>query len=415
MRGLVLGGGGREHILVERLKGSRGIERVDCLPGNGGIGGVARCISDIDLEDVARICEYVKEEGVDYVVVGSEVPLVLGIGDELRRMGVKCLGVGSEAAKLEGSKAYGKEFLRRHGIGHAGYEIFEDFEGGLKYMRGIKEYPVVIKYDGLAGGKGVKIVGGFEEGEGFLEDIFKEGRFGVGFESRVVIEEYLEGRELSVFCLLDGERMKRLMSVQDYKRGVGGLNTGGMGCYGPVELREEEERGVQEVCDRTLEGLKRDGIEYKGVLYIGLMIEEGGGVKVLEYNVRFGDPESQLIWSLLRTDLVDIVEAVECGSLGELELEWRVGLGLVVVLVSRGYPVGYEVGYEVTGLEEVGEGIQIYHAGTRVSGGRVWSSGGRVLNLVGVGSDLGELRRRVYEGVGKVKYENKDYRRDIGG
>lgn len=412
MNVLVIGSGGREHAIVWKLRQDERVDKIYVAPGNGGTAKIADNI-DINPEDCERLA-YFAENNADITVVGPEVPLVGGIADIFEERGLKIFGPGRRATMLEGSKVYAKEFMKRHGIPTAAYEVFDNETGATRYLKSAG-YPLVIKAEGLAAGKGVIIAEDFGQAEKAVKQIMVEKQFGES-GSRVVIEEYLQGREVSLLAFADGRTIVPMIPTMDYKKaydGDMGPNTGGMGNIAPNPHMDAESYNysLENILKPTIDGLKDDGISYKGVLYAGLMLTKDGP-KVLEYNVRFGDPETQVILPLLDTPLIDIVSAVIDERLDEVDVRWQDRCCITVVLASGGYPGDYTTGYEITGIDDAS--IPVFHAGTRYEGGRYLTSGGRVLNVTATGRTLEEAREAVYREIEKIGFKDMQYRTDIG-
>jgi phosphoribosylamine--glycine ligase len=420
MKVLVVGSGGREHALVWALARSSGVREVISVPGNGGIAELARCVP-ADLGDPHELARVATAEGVDLTFIGPELPLVKGVADEFMRRGLRIVGPDARAARLEGSKAFAKAFMARHGIPTARFAICESASEARRVIAsGRFGFPLVIKADGLAAGKGVSLAHTPEEAETIIERFMIERVLGAAGE-RVVLEEYLTGRECSFLLFTDGDSVLPLPPAQDYKRaheGDRGPNTGGMGAISAPHLLDEETRDriLEEIVRPTLRAAAREGFPYRGILYVGLMLTREGP-RVLEYNVRLGDPEAQVILPRLESDLLEIGEALLAGTLSRLRPRWSADATVCVVLASGGYPEAYHTGYPIQGLEDAHrlEGVVIFHAGTRrASDGSLLTSGGRVLNVVARGRTLAEARERAYRAASRIAFERMHYRRDIG-
>lgn len=416
MRVLVLGGGGREHAIVSALVESPKVSAVYAAPGNGGTASVATNV-DLDLTSATEVVAYAERTGIGLVVIGPEAPLVLGIADELRAANIATFGPGATGAQLEGSKAFSKALMKRNDIPTGAYEVFADREHALGYVEEVGA-PIVVKADGLAAGKGVIVAMTKAEAFQAVEDCFS-GAFGDA-GATVVIEEYLTGPECSLLVFTDGETTLPMATAQDHKRaleGDTGPNTGGMGVYSPVPIvRLDEYDEMLAIMERTVAGIRDEGIDYRGVLYGGFMLTDEGP-KVLEYNARFGDPETQVILPRLETDLFEVMWATARGRLHEIELEWSDDWAVSVVLASGGYPGEYSTGLEITGIDEAEalEGVTVYHAGTKLADdGALVTSGGRVLNVTARGPEFLSARDRAYEAVERIDFEGKFFRRDIG-
>ena len=417
MKILVVGSGGREHALIWKLKESQRMEAIYCAPGNAGIAQEGECFP-LDPSRPQELLQLALELKADLTVVGPEAPLVAGAVDEFEKAGLRMIGPTRDAARLEGSKIFAKRFMRRYGIPTARFAVAEDFEAGVKAL-GEFTPPLVIKADGLAAGKGVAVAQDFEEAEEALEDYMRHKILGSAGE-RVVIEECLAGEEISFILLTDGRDILTLAPTQDHKRvfdGDQGPNTGGMGAYSDdcilgTRLREEVLRSI---VRPTLSGLAADGISYRGFLYCGLMLTHDGA-KVLEYNVRLGDPEAQPIMMRLRSDLVEMLLASQAGQLSAVEAHWTPNPSVCVVLASEGYPGKPDSGKIITGYEaaEAIGGVKVFHAGTKMKDHQLVTNGGRVLGVTAVGHNLSAAIERAYSAVGKIHFEGMHFRRDIG-
>ena len=416
MRILVTGGGGREHALCWAISASPLCTKLLCAPGNAGIAQVAQCI-DVPAEDVEGQVALALAEKIDFVVIGPETPLVAGLADRLAKVGIKAFGPSMEAAQLEGSKGFTKDLCRRHQIPTGAYERFTDLDKAIAYITA-NGAPIVVKADGLAAGKGVVVAETVEQAEEAVRDMLAGNRFGAAGAS-VVIEEFLDGEEASLFALTDGEHALALAGAQDHKRafdGDKGPNTGGMGAYSPAPILDDAmvERAMNEIVLPTVRAMKADGIPFKGVLYAGLMIGKNGP-KLIEYNCRFGDPETQPMMMRLKSDLVPALIACADGGLKHLTLRWSDDAALTVVMAANGYPDAYKKGSEIRGLEAAGkvEGVQVFHAGTKADGARILANGGRVLNVTATAPTVEEARARAYKAVDLIDWPEGFCRRDI--
>ncbi len=428
MKILVVGSGGREHAICWKLAQSSKVEKIYCAPGNAGIGSVAECV-DIKAEDIDGICAFAAEKAVDMAVIGPEVPLAMGITDALMERGIRVFGPNKKCSQLEASKAFTKAFLTRHHIPTAGYREFTDKEALLSSV-GMYGYPMVIKADGLAAGKGVVIAEDKAEAVSAIEEMMGMRVFGAAGD-KIVVEEYLTGIEASMLCFVDENCIVPMESAQDYKRifdGDKGPNTGGMGTYSPslVFTPELEQRIMDEILLPTLKGFQQDGLDFKGVLFVGLMLSDDGP-KVIEFNNRFGDPETQSVLMRLESDLVEIFDAVIDNRLSEIEIRWKKEKAVCVVLASGGYPGEYEKGKPISGLNKVDEDVVVFHAGTAfleedsssgaetaADGRIIVTAGGRVLGVTAVGNTHEEARRRAFENAARIHFEGVYYRNDIG-
>ena len=418
MKVLVVGSGGREHALAWKLAQSKRVSKVYIAPGNAGCAEVGECV-DLDVNNIAIVVRWAKQNGIDFVVPGPEAVLVEGIVDAFSQAGIKVFGPNKAAAELEKSKVFSKNLMRRHGIPTADYAVFEQHEKALEYLDSRREGPVVVKADGLAAGKGAIVCADLAEAREALARCMQEREFGEA-GNRVVIEECLVGEELSVLALTDGKTIAPLASSQDHKAifdGDTGPNTGGMGAYSPAPLMNDKllDEVIETVLVPTVHAMNSEGRRFRGVLYAGLMITRSGP-KVLEYNVRFGDPETQPILMRLDTDLLDLLEAVTDGKLDKIDIKWRDEAAVCVVMAAGGYPGKYRKGDEIKGLEALQgrNDAVVFHAGTGKSGGRVLSSGGRVLGVTALGKDIPAAIKNAYAAVDKISFEGMQYRKDIG-
>src|SRR5512143_5631 len=417
MKVLVVGGGGREHALVWKIAQSKNVRKIFCAPGNAGIGKIAECVN-IKADRVDELLNFARFEGIDLTVVGPEAPLTLGIVDLFEKEGKKIFGVSRAAAELEGSKVFAKELMRRYNIPSAEYKVFFSPIEAESYIR-LKGAPIVVKADGLASGKGVFVASTVEEAFEAVDIIMRRRAFGDS-GNRVVVEECLKGEEASFMAFSDGETVVPMASSQDHKRVFDndkGPNTGGMGAYSPAPVVTPElaERIMREVMYPTVRGMKQEGKPYKGVLYAGLMIGEDGP-KVLEFNVRFGDPEAQPLLMRLDGDLVEIMLAVTEGGLKPEMVRWQDDASVCIVAASKGYPGNYDKGEPIEGLDEAAKvpGVVVFHAGTADKDDRVVTNGGRVLGVTSRGADVAEAIKRAYEAVTKIHFDGMHYRKDIG-
>jgi len=414
---LVVGGGGREHALVWKLSQSSEVEKIYCAPGNGGIGQLAECIP-IKATDVASLLKFAKDEEIDFTVVGPEAPLAEGIVDVFAKEGLKIFGPTKEGARIETSKVFAKTLMWKYGVPTAEGEVFDDPEVAKVYLT-LADFPLVVKADGLAAGKGAIICETYEEAVEAVDLIMVQKKFGDA-GNRIIIEECLEGEEASIIGITDGENFIPLVPSQDHKPvfdGDVGPNTGGMGAYTPAPVVNEklQTKIFDQVLGPIIQGLKAEGISYRGVIYAGLMIN-GEDIWVLEFNARFGDPETQAILPLMESDLLPLLMAASEGDLSGVEVKWRDGAAVCVVIASGGYPGEYQKGKEIHGLEALGgeKDIIVFHAGTKRVDGKFITDGGRVLGVTAVGSDIRDAIERCYRAVEKIEFENMHYRRDIG-
>ena len=417
MKVLLVGSGGREHAIVWKLKQSPKIDKIYCAPGNAGIAQDAQCVP-IGAMEIDKLVSFAKEEGIDFTIIGMDDPLVAGVVDAFEAEGLKVFGPRKNAAIIEGSKAFSKDLMKKYGIPTAKYETFDSYDAAKEYVSK-QEMPIVIKADGLALGKGVLICQSLQEAYDALDEIMVDKKFGAS-GSKVVIEEFLTGPEVSVLSFCDGKTVVPMVSAQDHKRAYDndeGLNTGGMGTFSPSRIYTPEinEECMKTIFQPTVDAMAKEGRKFVGVLYFGLMLTKDG-MKVIEYNARFGDPETQVILPRLKTDLLEIMEACVEGNLDKIDIKWHNNAAVCVVLASGGYPVEYKKGYEITGLDEVAKrkDIVVFHAGTAEKDGKFVTNGGRVLGITGIGKDLDEAIKIAYEGVEMVDFKDKHFRHDIG-
>lgn len=412
---LVVGGGGREHAILWKLAQSKEDLRLYCAPGNGGIAEIATCVP-VKADDVDRVVNWAKENAMDLVFVAPDDPLALGMVDALQAAGIRAFGPTKAAAEIEWSKAYSKWLMEKYDIPTAGFEVFEDAEQAIGYLKTTK-YPTVVKADGLALGKGVLICEDFEQAQQAVQDIMLDKKFGTA-GARVVVEEFMTGPEVSVLAFCDGKTILPMVCAQDHKRAYDndeGLNTGGMGTFAPSPkfTPDMQKYAQKEIFEKTVDALNTEGREFKGVIFFGLMLTPEG-VRVLEYNARLGDPETQSVFMLLKSDLYDIINAVIDGELDTVQYDWKDGNAVCVVMASGGYPVKYENGKLIEGLDNVDEDVVVFHAGTKDADGRVLTNGGRVLGVTATGKDIEEARSKAYANIKKINFDGAHYRKDIG-
>ncbi len=418
MKVLVIGSGGREHAVIRKLKENKEIDKIICAPGNGGISADAEC-RNVKATDLEGMLELALKEKVDFCVVTPDDPLAMGMTDLLEENGIPCFGPVKKAAVIEASKAFSKELMKKYNIPTAAYEIFDDPQKALAYIEEKNSYPAVIKADGLALGKGVLIAEDHEAAVKAVRELMVDKAFGAS-GNKVVIEEFMTGPEVSVLAFTDGNVIYPMISSMDHKRANDndeGLNTGGMGTIAPSPFYTKE---TAEICMKTIfvptmEAMNKEGRTFRGCLYFGLMLTPDGP-KVVEYNCRFGDPETQVVLPLLKTDLFDIMRAVHDGKLADIDIEWSDLSAACVIEASGGYPESYQKGYEIYGLDENGQkdGVIVYHAGTKKENGKYYTNGGRVLGITALGETLGEALDRSYAAVKEIGFENMHYRTDIG-
>ncbi len=415
MKVLVVGSGGREHAIVHALAKSPKVDALFCAPGNGGIAAEAACV-DIKATDVDAMVAWAKENAMDYVVVAPDDPLALGMVDALAEAGIPAFGPRKNAAVIEASKSFSKDLMKKYNIPTAKYEIFTDMDAALAYVRA-QGAPIVVKADGLALGKGVVVAQTLEEAEDAVHAMMGDRKFGEA-GARVVIEECMTGPEVSVLCFVDGTHLSPMVSSQDHKRAYNndeGPNTGGMGAFAPSPKSAPE---IARICMDTIfrptvDAMAAEGRPFQGCLYFGLMLTPDGP-KVVEYNCRFGDPETQPVLSLLDTDLLDIMCACTNGTLDQLDIRWKDGAACCIVMASGGYPLDYKKGYPISGLDSVGEDVFVYHAGTKLDGDTYLTNGGRVLGVTATAEDLERAIARAYDAVKGISFQDAHYRTDIG-
>lgn len=417
MKVLIVGSGGREHAIATAVAKSSKVDKIYCAPGNAGIGQIAECVN-IGAMEFDKLVEFAKNNEIDLTVVGMDDPLVGGIVDKFEEAGLRVFGPRENAAILEGSKAFSKDLMKKYNIPTAAYENYDTPEEAMKYLETSK-YPIVLKADGLALGKGVLICNTKEEAMDGVKELMLDKKFG-NAGNTIVIEEFMTGREVSVLSFVDGNTIKTMTSAQDHKRagdGDTGLNTGGMGTFSPSPFYTKE---VEDFCNKyvyqaTVDAMKAEGRSFKGIIFFGLMLTPDGP-KVLEYNARFGDPEAQVVLPRMKNDIIEVMEACIDGTLDQIDLQFEDNAAVCVVLASDGYPVKYDKGLPITGLEEFDkhDGYYCFHAGTKFDGDQIVTNGGRVLGVTAKGKDLKEARANAYAATEWVKFDNKYMRHDIG-
>ena len=417
MKVLIVGSGGREHAIAWSVARSKKVDKIYCAPGNAGIAEYAECVA-IGAMEFEKLVAFAKEKEIDLTIIGMDDPLVGGVVDAFEQEGLRVFGPRKNAAILEGSKAFSKDLMKKYHIPTAAYENFDNSEDALAYLEHAK-FPIVLKADGLALGKGVLICNTLQEAQEGVKSIMLDKQFGSA-GNRMVIEEFMTGREVSVLSFVDGKTIKTMTSAQDHKRakdGDQGLNTGGMGTFSPSPFYTEE---VDAFCKKyiyqaTVDAMRAEGREFKGIIFFGLMLTPNGP-RVLEYNARFGDPEAQVVLPRMKTDIIEVMEACVNGTLDEVDLEFEDKAAVCVVLASEGYPVHYEKGFPIEGLEEFKkhDGYYCFHAGTKFEGDTIVTNGGRVLGVTAKGKDLKEARANAYAATEWVRFENKYKRNDIG-
>ena len=414
MKILVVGGGGREHAICWKLSKEANVDKIYCAPGNAGISNVAQCI-DIQDSDIENLLKFAKENKIDLTIVGPEIPLVAGIVDKFEKEGLKIFGPNKKCAQLEGSKSFSKDFMIRHNLPTAKYKEYTDLDEAISEIDSFG-YPVVIRADGLAAGKGVVIPENREDAITTLKEMMSDKKFGNAGD-KIVVEEFLTGIETSILAFVDNDTIVPMVSSKDHKKvfeGETGLNTGGMGTFSPSEIYTEKlAKEVQEkILDKTLEGFKKDNLNYKGILFVGLMITEDGP-KILEYNVRFGDPETQSVLFRLDTDLNKIISEILNNNLKNIEINYSKEEAICVMLTSGGYPENYEKGKVISGLENLDSDIVVFHSGTKFDNENIVTNGGRVIGITAKGKTVKEAGEKVYENIKKINFEKMHYRKDI--
>lgn len=415
MKVLVIGSGGREHAICTKLKESKLVSKIYCAPGNAGIANVATLVDSKPM-DFLSIVDFSKREEIDLVVVAPDNPLAGGLVDILNANDIKAFGPTKRAAEIEGSKAFSKSFMKKYGIPTADYAVFNKYEAAKDYLDKVEKFPIVLKADGLAFGKGVIIAHDKVSAQNSLENMMLSKVFGDAANT-VIIEEFLKGPEMTLLCFTDGKTVAAMPSSQDHKKafdGDKGLNTGGMGAFSPAKAYtpQVEKEIMENIVTKTIDGLNKENRTFKGVLYFGLMAT-ASGVKVIEYNARFGDPETQAILPLLESDLCEIMLATIDGTLKDIDIKWKNKVGFSVVVASGGYPENVIKGYEIEILP-LDENLILYHAGTKESNGKLYTNGGRVFNLSVVADSIDEARKKVYSNIDKIKFTGARYRSDIG-
>ncbi len=417
MKVLVIGSGGREHTIIWKLKQSDKVSKIFCAPGNGGISQIAECVP-IKVMDFEALTAFAKENKIDMTVVAPDDPLAAGAVDAFEEAGLRAFGPSKAAAIIEGSKAFSKNLMKKYNIPTADYEVFDNSSDAIEYVKNQNKFPVVVKADGLALGKGVIIAEDFDCAETAIHEIMDDKVFGSA-GGKVVIEEFLTGPEISVLAFTDGKTLKPMISAQDHKRAYDndkGLNTGGMGTFSPSRIYtpELEHECMEKIFIPTMNAMNAENRKFKGVLYFGLM-KTPDGVKVIEYNCRFGDPETQVVLPRLKTDLYEIFDAIIEERLDEIEIEWDNGAAVCVVLASGGYPQKYTTGYEIDGLHQAESlGALLFHAGTKLENGKILTSGGRVLGVTAVGDNLDDAIKKAYHCLKPISFKDMHYRTDIG-
>ena len=417
MKVLIVGGGGREHAIAVKCSESKLVDKLYAAPGNAGIAKLAECV-DISVMDADKLVAFAKEKDIDLTIIGPDDPLVAGVADAFTAAGLRVFGPAKNAAIIEGSKAFSKDLMKKYNIPSAAYEVFDNADDALSYLETAK-MPIVLKADGLALGKGVLICNNLEEAKAGVKTLMLDKQFGAAGD-KIVIEEFMTGREVSVLCFCDGTHIKPMTSAQDHKRakdGVKGLNTGGMGTFSPSPFYTED---IDKFCKEkiyqpTMDAMKAEGRDFTGILFCGLMLTEDGP-KVLEYNARFGDPEAQVVLPRMKNDIIEVMEACIDGKLDEIDLQFEDNAAVCVILASDGYPEHYDKGFVISGLDTFDDkdGYYVFHAGTKLTDKGIVTNGGRVLGVTAKGEDLFKARANAYEATKWIDFENKYMRNDIG-
>jgi phosphoribosylamine--glycine ligase len=415
MKILVLGSGGREHAIVWKLSQSRVVDKIYCIPGNGGVSQVAECVS-LSLENFTKLSDFVKEHNIDFTIVGPEAPLVAGVSEHFKSKGLKIFAPDGKSARLEGSKIFSKNFMKKYNMPTADFEVFDDYDKAVEHISQISN-PPVVKADGLCAGKGVIVCDTKEQAKDAARKMLVEKVFGSAGE-KIIIEEKLTGQEISVIAFCDGETILPLPTAQDHKRAYdndAGPNTGGMGAYSPVPFVSKEimSKIKKRVIENFIKGVKSERMDYCGMIYFGLLLVNNTDPCVLEFNVRFGDPETQPVLPLLNTDLVELFSATIARRLKDCSISIKDECSICVVIASGGYPGSYEKGKEITGLDKVKNAV-VFHAGTKRDNGKFYTNGGRVLGVTGSGRTIEDARANVYDAVKLIKFDGMHYRKDIG-
>ncbi|MBQ8924407.1 MAG: phosphoribosylamine--glycine ligase [Lachnospiraceae bacterium] len=417
MKVLIVGGGGREHAIAVKCSESKLVDKLYAAPGNAGIAKLAECV-DISVMDADKLVAFAKEKDIDLTIIGPDDPLVAGVADAFTAAGLRVFGPAKNAAIIEGSKAFSKDLMKKYNIPSAAYEVFDNADAALSYLETAK-MPIVLKADGLALGKGVLICNNLEEAKAGVKTLMLDKQFGAAGD-KIVIEEFMTGREVSVLCFCDGTHIKPMTSAQDHKRakdGDKGLNTGGMGTFSPSPFYTED---IDKFCKEkiyqpTMDAMKAEGRDFTGILFCGLMLTEDGP-KVLEYNARFGDPEAQVVLPRMKNDIIEVMEACIDGKLDEIDLQFEDNAAVCVILASDGYPEHYDKGFVINGLDTFDDkdGYYVFHAGTKLTDKGIVTNGGRVLGVTAKGEDLFKARANAYEATKWIDFENKYMRNDIG-